>query len=97
MLKFVMAMQFNFLGRVTSEDWAFSSCDMHQALGTAQLAEAEAERVRLEEHQVVIADVVRGEVCDEWRLVIDRMAEEHEVRCTCTDDSRDHLHSEFSD
>ena len=69
---------------------ALSSCDiLHQALGTVQLAEAEAERVRLEEHQVVIADVVRGEVCDEWRLVIDRMAEEHEVRCTWPDDSQD--------
>ena len=88
MLKFMMAMQCKLLHRVNSEDWAFLSCDiLIQALGTAQLAEAEAERIRLEEHQVVIADVVRGEVCDEWRLVIDRMAEEHEVRCTCTDDS----------
>lgn len=50
--------------------------------------------MRLEEHQVVIADVVRGEVCDEWRLVIDRMAEEHEVRYTWPDDSQDQSHPE---
>ena len=45
-----------------------------------QLAEAEKERLRLEEHQVVIADLVRGEVCEEWRSVISQMADEHEVR-----------------
>jgi hypothetical protein len=73
--------------RVTFED--LSTLCFHQAASTAQLAEAEAERVRLEEHQVVIADVVRGEVCEEWRLVIDRMAEEHEVLCCRTDDSQD--------
>lgn len=44
-----------------------------------QLVEAEKERLRLEEHQVVIADVVRGEVCEEWRFVIGQMADEHEV------------------
>ncbi len=45
-----------------------------------QLAEAEKEQLRLEEHQVVIADLVRGEVCEEWRSVISQMADEHEVR-----------------
>lgn len=44
-----------------------------------QLIEAEKEQLRLEEHQVVIADVVRGEVCEEWRSVIGQMADEHEV------------------
>ena len=28
---------------------------------------------------MVIADVVRGEVCEEWRSVIGQMADEHEV------------------
>ena len=46
---------------------------------TLQLADAEKERLRLEEHRVVIADVVRGEVCEEWRSVIGQMADEHEV------------------
>ena len=44
-----------------------------------QLAAAERERLRLEEGQMVIADVVRGEVCEEWRSVISQMADEHEV------------------
>ena len=44
-----------------------------------QLAAAERERLRLEEAQMVIADVVRGEVCEEWRSVISQMAVEHEV------------------
>ena len=56
-----------------------SGISQSHALPVVQLADADKERLRLEEHQVVIADVVRGEVCEEWRSVIGQMADEHEV------------------
>ena len=63
-----------------SRDCSEGTDNLRHAVIVMQLAEAEKERLRLEEHQVVIADLVRGEVCEEWRSVIGQMADEHEVR-----------------